>query len=60
MDTRDKGKATVDDVSIVREYSDVFPEDFPMVPPERKVEFKIYLVPGMAPIAKEPYQLAPL
>ncbi|CAH1439857.1 unnamed protein product [Lactuca virosa] len=59
MDTRDKGKATVDDVPVVREYPDVFPDDLPGIPPERQVEFRVDLVPGAAPIAKAPYQLAP-
>ena len=59
MDTQDKGKATVDYVSIVREYLDVFLEDLPGVPPERQVEFRIDLVPGVALIAKAPYRLAP-
>ncbi|CAH1413450.1 unnamed protein product [Lactuca virosa] len=59
MDTRNKGKATVDDVPVVREYPDVFPEDLPGIPPERQVEFQIDMVPGAAPIAKAPYRLAP-
>ena len=54
MDTRDKGKSTVDDVPIVLEYSDVFPKDFPCVPLERQVEFRIDLVQGATPIAKVP------
>ena len=49
----------VDNVSIVREYPDVLLEDFPTVPSERQVKFKIDLVPGAPPIAKELYQLAP-
>ena len=57
MDTWGKGKVTVDDVPIVREYPDVFPEDLPRVPPERQVEFRIDLIPGPPPIAKAPYQL---
>lgn len=59
MDTRDKGMTTVDDVPVMREYSDVFPEGLPGIPPERQVEFRIDLVLGAAPIAKEPYRLAP-
>ena len=49
----------MDYISVVREYSDVFPEDLPGVPLERHVEFSIDLVLGAAPIAKAPYQLAP-
>lgn len=55
MDTRDVGKKTVDDVSIIQE----FPEEFPEVPPNRKVEFRINLILCTAPIAKAPYRLAP-
>nr|GFC54657.1 putative reverse transcriptase domain-containing protein [Tanacetum cinerariifolium] len=37
----------------------VFPEDLPGLPPARKVEFQIDLVPGVAPVARAPYRLAP-
>ena len=59
MDTREKSKVSVDDVSNMREYPDVFPEDFPIVPSERQVEFRIDFVLGATLIAKAPYQLAP-
>ncbi|KAJ9541664.1 hypothetical protein OSB04_028170 [Centaurea solstitialis] len=52
-------KKTVKDVPVVCEFPDVFPEDFPGIPPERQVEFRIDLVPGAAPVAKTPYRLAP-
>ena len=55
MDIREKGKATVDDVLVVWEYSDVFPDYLPKVPQERQVVFRIDLVPGVVPIAKGPY-----
>nr|GFC61500.1 hypothetical protein [Tanacetum cinerariifolium] len=35
-----------------------FPEDLPGLPPIRLVEFQIDLVPGAAPVAREPYRLA--
>ena len=52
-------QSSVDDVLIVCEFPDVFPEDLLGVPPERQVEFLIDLVPGAAPIAKAAYRLAP-
>ncbi|KAI3701002.1 hypothetical protein L2E82_45643 [Cichorium intybus] len=58
-DTREERKKVVEDVPVVQEFPDVFPEDLPGIPPERKVEFRIDLVPGAAPIAKAPYHLAP-
>jgi hypothetical protein len=33
-------------IKVVLEFSDVFPEDLPSMPPERKVEFSIELIPG--------------
>lgn len=59
MDTQEAGKAMVGDMPVVREFTDVFPEELPGIPPERQVEFRIDLVPGAAPIAKAPYRLAP-
>ncbi|GJU50933.1 putative reverse transcriptase domain-containing protein [Tanacetum coccineum] len=47
------------DVSIVQEFSEVFPEDLPGLPPARQVEFQIDLVPGAAPVARDSYLLAP-
>ncbi|GKB82073.1 putative reverse transcriptase domain-containing protein [Tanacetum coccineum] len=52
-------KKGVEDVPIVNEFLDVFPEDLPGIPPERQVEFRIDLVLGATPIAKTPYRLAP-
>ncbi|GJW73710.1 putative reverse transcriptase domain-containing protein [Tanacetum coccineum] len=49
----------LEDVPIVREFPEVFPEDFPGLPPARQVEFQIDLVPGAAPVARAPYRLAP-
>ncbi|KAI3815523.1 hypothetical protein L1987_15194 [Smallanthus sonchifolius] len=49
----------IDDIPIVRNYPEVFPEDLPNLPPYRQVEFQIDLAPGAAPIARAPYRLAP-
>ncbi|GJX47646.1 putative reverse transcriptase domain-containing protein [Tanacetum coccineum] len=48
----------LEDVSIVREFLKVFPEDLPGLPSARQVEFQIDLVPGAAPVARAPYRLA--
>ncbi|GJV90448.1 putative reverse transcriptase domain-containing protein [Tanacetum coccineum] len=47
------------DISVVREFEDVFLEDLSGLPPQRQVEFRIDLVPGVTPIVKSPYRLAP-
>ncbi|GJX72584.1 putative reverse transcriptase domain-containing protein, partial [Tanacetum coccineum] len=47
------------DISVVRDFEDVFLDDLSGLPPQRQVEFRIDLVPGPTPIAKSPYRLAP-
>ncbi|XP_074278483.1 uncharacterized protein LOC141602072 [Silene latifolia] len=49
----------LEDVPVVCDFADVFPEELPGIPPERAVEFSIDLVPGTGPIAKAPYRMAP-
>ncbi|GJY31379.1 putative reverse transcriptase domain-containing protein [Tanacetum coccineum] len=49
----------VGDISVVRDFVDVFPEDLSGLPPQRQVEFRIDLIPGATPVAKSPYRLAP-
>jgi hypothetical protein len=48
-----------ENMSVIEEFEDVFPEQLPGMPPERGVEFYIDLIPGTAPIAKRPYRMAP-
>nr|GEV74121.1 putative reverse transcriptase domain-containing protein [Tanacetum cinerariifolium] len=50
-----------DEVLIVQgdKSDEVFPEDLPGVPLTRQVEFQIDLVPGVAPVTRAPYRLAP-
>jgi hypothetical protein len=55
-----KEEKKIEDVPVVADFIDVFPEDLPGLPPARQVEFQIELLPGTAPIASAPYRLAPL
>ncbi|GKG00651.1 hypothetical protein Tco_0302341, partial [Tanacetum coccineum] len=56
----DKSKEKqLEEVSIVQDFPEVFPEDLPGIPPTRRVEFQIDLIPGDAPVARAPYRLAP-
>src|SRR5438105_764102 len=51
-------KATsIDEIRVVRQFQDVFPEELPGMPPDRDIEFIIELVPGTAPISKRPYRM---
>ncbi|GJT94722.1 hypothetical protein Tco_1090240 [Tanacetum coccineum] len=44
-------------LTLLREFWEVFPEDLPGLPPTRKVEFQIDLVPGVASLARSPYRV---
>ncbi|GKD35447.1 reverse transcriptase domain-containing protein [Tanacetum coccineum] len=48
----------LEDIPVVREFPEVFPENIPGLPPVRQVEFQIDLIPGAAPVARAPYRLA--
>jgi hypothetical protein len=45
-------------IRVVRDFPDVFPEELPGMPPDREVEFVIDLLPGTAPISKWPYSMS--
>ena len=49
----------IEDVPVVCEFPDVFPDDLPGLPPDRDIEFKIELVSGTAPISRRPYRMPP-
>nr|GEV48860.1 hypothetical protein [Tanacetum cinerariifolium] len=49
----------LEDVPIVQEFPEVFPEDLPGLPHARQVKFQIDLVPGAAVVAQALYRLAP-
>ncbi|GJW89221.1 putative reverse transcriptase domain-containing protein [Tanacetum coccineum] len=58
--TKKKSKEKrMEDVPVIRDFPEVFPEELPGLPPPRQVEFRIDLVPGAAPVARAPYRLAP-
>nr|GEX79901.1 hypothetical protein [Tanacetum cinerariifolium] len=42
------------------DFSDVFPEELPGIPPEGEVKFGIELVPSTQPISKASYRMAPI
>jgi hypothetical protein len=46
------------EVPVVNEFPDVFPKEFPGMPPDRDIEFVIELKPGTSPIYKTPYRMA--
>ncbi|GJT98555.1 putative reverse transcriptase domain-containing protein [Tanacetum coccineum] len=58
--TDDKSEEKLlEDVPIVRDFPEVFPEDLPGLPPTQQVEFQIDLVHDAAPVSGSPYRLTP-
>ena len=49
-----------EDIPVVRDFPDVFPDELSGLPPEMEVEFTIDLVLGTTPISKTPYRMAPV
>ncbi|GKE51517.1 putative reverse transcriptase domain-containing protein, partial [Tanacetum coccineum] len=56
---KEKSEKRLEDVPVICDFPEVFPDDLPGLPPSRQVEFKIDLVPGAALVARAPYRLAP-
>ena len=58
IDTRVE-RLRLEDVPVVNEFPDVFPEELPGLPPDRELEFAIHLLPGTTSISIPPYRMAP-
>nr|GEU64635.1 reverse transcriptase domain-containing protein [Tanacetum cinerariifolium] len=52
-------KKRLENVPIVQNFPEVFPEYLPGLPLTQQVEFQIDFIPGVAPVAWVPYRLAP-
>src|SRR6266508_4593519 len=48
----------LEEIPVVNEYLDVFPEELPGLPPVRAMEFSIELLPGTAPVFRRPYRMS--
>jgi hypothetical protein len=47
----------LEEIRVVQEYPDMFPEELPGMPPYRDTKFVIELLPGTPPISKKPYRM---
>nr|GEX82264.1 hypothetical protein [Tanacetum cinerariifolium] len=52
-------KKKQEEMVVVRDFPEVFPDDLSGLPPSQEIEFQIEMVPGAIPITKSPYRLAP-
>ena len=58
VDRRQEG-TRLEDIPIIKEFPDVFPDDISGLPPDREVEFTVDLIPKTEPISIPPYRMAP-
>ena len=49
----------LENIPVIKEFPDVFPEELPGVPPEREVDLSIEVVQRTTPISREPYLMTP-
>ena len=54
-----RGQVYVQKIPVVREFSNVFPEELPGIPLEREVDLAIEIIPGTVPMSRAPYRMAP-
>ena len=52
-----KGQIELENILVVREFSDVFPEELPSIPLEREVDLSINILLGTTPISRSPYRM---
>ena len=50
--------AILDNILVIQEFADVFPEEIPGLPPKRDIDFTIELVPGAASVSRAPYRMS--
>ena len=48
----------LEDFHVLQEFRDVFPDEFPGLPPKRDIDFKIELVAAAALVSKTPYRMS--
>ena len=54
-----RGQVNLEDIPMIKEFPDVFPEELLGLPPEREVDMSIEVVQRTTPISRAPYRMAP-
>ena len=49
-----KGQLELENILVVKDFPNVFPEELPGVPPVREVDLSIEILPGTAPTSRAP------
>ena len=54
-----RGQIELENIMVVKDFPDVFPEELPSIPPIREVDLFIEILPGTTPTSRAPYRMAP-
>ena len=54
-----RGQVNLEDILMIKEFPDVFPEELPGLPLKREVDLFIEVIHGTTPISRAPYRMAP-
>ena len=54
-----RGQIELENILVVKDFPDVFLEEFPSIPLEREVDLSIEILPGTAPTSRAPDRMAP-
>ena len=53
-----RGQIELENILVVKDFPDVFPEELPGIPPEREVDLSIEILLGTIPTSRAPYRMA--
>ena len=53
-----RGQIELENILVVKDFLNVFPEELPGIPPEREVDLFIEILPGTTPTSRAPYRMA--
>ena len=54
-----RGQIELENILVVKDFPNVFPEELPSIPPIREVDLSIEILPGTTPTSMAPYRMAP-
>ena len=55
-----RGQIELENILVVKDFPDVFPEELPGIPLEREVDLSIEILPGTTSTSRAPYRMTPI
>ena len=57
MTLNDKDISSLEKYLVLLEFANIFPDEFPGLPPKSEIEFSIEINPGTKPVSRAAYQI---